>query len=128
MMHDSIADCFSAIHNAEKTGKKEITLKHGSNLMKDILKIMKENNYLDDFKRKEIYNDILFNVTLNGNINQCKVIKPRIPVKKTDYIKYEKIYLPAVDVGYLIVSTPKGVFSHKEVAGKEGGVLIGYIY
>jgi len=127
-MHDSIADGFSVINNAEKAGKQEITIRHGSNLMKDILKIMKENSYLDDFKMKKTYTGIIFEITLNGNINKCRVIKPRIPLKKADYIKYEKLYLPAVDVGHLIVSTPKGVFSHKKVAGKEGGVLIGYIY
>ena len=128
MLHDSIADCFSVIDNAEKAGKKEISISHGSNLIRHILEIMKKNNYISEVKEEKTYNNYLFNIKLNGAINRCKVIKPRLPIKKGDYIKYEKQYLPAVDVGHLIVSTPKGVFSHKEVKGKEGGVLIGYVY
>ncbi|MCK5039564.1 MAG: 30S ribosomal protein S8 [Candidatus Aenigmarchaeota archaeon] len=128
MMHDPIADCFSAINNAEKAGKKDIVIRHGSNSIRNILKIMKENDYLADFKEEKTYNDVVFHLTLKGNINKCRIIKPRMPVKKNEYIKYEKQYLPAVDVGHLIVSTPKGIVSHKTVLGKEGGVLMGFIY
>ena len=64
-----------------------------------------------------------------GKINDCKVIKPRFPVKKDEYINWEKRYLPADNIGILLVTTPNGVIDHQK-AKKEsvGGKLLGYVY
>jgi len=64
-----------------------------------------------------------------GRINDCGVIKPRFPVKKNEFEKWEKRYLPSPDVGLLVISTSKGVMTHREA--KElgiGGVLLAYVY
>ena len=64
-----------------------------------------------------------------GNINKCGSIKPRYNIKKEDYEKFEKRYLPAKDFGFLIVSTSKGVMSHMEAKEKNiGGRLLAYFY
>jgi small subunit ribosomal protein S8 len=64
-----------------------------------------------------------------NNINGCGVIKPRHSVKKDDYEKFEKRFLPAKGFGILIVSTPKGIMT-QEGAKKEdsGGKLLAFIY
>jgi len=68
-------------------------------------------------------------VELIGNINKCGVIKPRFPVKKNEFEKWEKRFLPAKDFGILLVSTPKGVMSHKEAYKNGiGGRLLAYVY
>jgi small subunit ribosomal protein S8 len=57
------------------------------------------------------------------------VIQPRFFVKKDEYEKWEKRYLPARGFGIMIVSTSKGVMSQKEAESlKIGGRLLGYVY
>ena len=128
MLHDPIANMFSILNNSQMAGKKQIIIRNGSGLIKNLLDIIKKNDYIADFKEEKTYNDLIFNVKLNGKINSCKVIKPRISVKKNQYISFEKQYLPAANVGHLLISTTKGIFSHNDVKGKYGGVLIGFIY
>ncbi|MEM1997294.1 MAG: 30S ribosomal protein S8, partial [Candidatus Bathyarchaeia archaeon] len=54
---------------------------------------------------------------------------PRYSFKVKDIEKWEKNYLPARDIGILVVSTPEGVMSHLEARKKGiGGKLLAYIY
>ena len=71
----------------------------------------------------------LIKVNLNGNINKCGVIKPRFAVKRKDFEKFEKRYLPAKDFGIIIISTPDGLMTHIQAKEKNlGGRLIAYVY
>jgi len=66
---------------------------------------------------------------LNGKMNTCKAIRPRHAVKKAGFEKFEKRYLPARDVGLLVVSTPNGVMTHRDAKKKGlGGRLIAFMY
>ncbi|MEM3026452.1 MAG: 30S ribosomal protein S8, partial [Thermoproteota archaeon] len=43
--------------------------------------------------------------------------------------KFEKMFLPAFNVGLLIVSTPQGLMTHSEAKSRKiGGRLIAYVY
>ncbi|HDD66367.1 MAG TPA: 30S ribosomal protein S8, partial [Nitrososphaeria archaeon] len=45
------------------------------------------------------------------------------------YEKWEQQYLPSEDVGILIVTTSRGVMSHREARKLGiGGKLLGYVY
>ncbi len=55
-----------------------------------------------------------FKVQLLGKINDVGAIKPRFSVKASELMKWEEKYLPARNVGILILSTSKGVLSHLE--------------
>jgi small subunit ribosomal protein S8 len=58
----------------------------------------------------------------------CLTISPRFPVRSAKLVEWEHRYLPAVGVGTLIVSTPKGVMPHSEAQEKRlGGRLIGFV-
>ena len=51
------------------------------------------------------------------------------PVKLDKIEEWEKKFLPSKDVGTLIISTSKGVLSHKEVKEKNvGGRLLAFVY
>jgi small subunit ribosomal protein S8 len=66
---------------------------------------------------------------LAAKINDCKAIKPRYPVKKDGFEKFEKRYLPARDIGLLVVTTPEGVMTHKQAKEKSvGGRLLCFVY
>ncbi|MEA3229781.1 MAG: 30S ribosomal protein S8 [archaeon] len=127
-MHDFLADAMTALRNAEFVGKSNCVLNYSSSMMKDVLRIFKDNGYIVGYEVIDDGRGGKIDVKLNGMINDCKPIKPRHSVKKDEYVKFEKRYLPASNVGVIIVSTSQGIKSHKDVKGKIGGSLIVYIY
>ncbi len=128
MRHDLLADMFSAIKNAEFVGKKRC-ITPASKLIKNILKIMEENKYIGKTEFIDDGRGGRFRIELLGKINNCNVIRPNFSVKKTEFIKWEKRFLPGEGIGILILTTSKGVMDHKK-AKKEGvgGRLLGYVY
>lgn len=129
MQHDVIADALSSLKNAKRAGKEKVKIKPASNLLKNVLKVMQKYRYVGNFEFIENKRGGEIIVDLSKNLNECNVIKPRFYVKKDEFIKYEKRYLPARPMGILIVSTPEGVMSHKEAVEKGiGGSLIAYVY
>ncbi len=128
-VNDSIADALTKIRNAEQASKKECVLKPASKFLGEILRVAKENNYINDYKLEEKSGVISYNVKLSGKVNTCKGVKPRYAVKKMNFEKYEKRYLPARDVGILVVSTPEGVMTHLQAKQKGvGGRIIAFMY
>jgi len=124
-----LANLFTTIYNNEMRNKKECIVVPASKLASEALRTIQRHKYIGEF---EFIDDGLlgkFRIQLLGRINRCGVISPRFSVKKDEYTKWEMRYLPAVGVGILIVSTPKGVMSHTEAREKNlGGRLLGYVY
>ena len=126
---DNLAILLSNILNAEKTGKRVCYSKPCSNIMKNVLDIMKSNGYIGGYEVTDDHKGGVISITLIGKINKCGVIKPRFSVKRNEYKKFEKRYLPAKGFGFLIVSTPKGVMTQSEAEEQGiGGRLISYCY
>ncbi|MBN2052189.1 30S ribosomal protein S8 [Candidatus Woesearchaeota archaeon] len=128
-LNDPLSNVLSLINTYEKAGRKEFTTKNNSKVIKKVLSIMQEQQYLGSYEEiKDSKGDILI-INLIGNINKTGVIKPRFSVKRETYEKFEKRFLPAKDFGILIVSTPKGMMAHTEAKKKAlGGKLICYCY
>ncbi|MDD3159695.1 MAG: 30S ribosomal protein S8 [Candidatus ainarchaeum sp.] len=128
-MNDPIMNAFTIIRNAELASKRECMIKPASKFLGEILKIAKQNEYIEDYKMDDNNGIISYKINLNGKINTCKGIKPRFAVKTTDFEKYEKRYLPARDVGIIIVSTSQGVMTQIDAKKKGlGGRLVAFIY
>ncbi len=126
---DPIVDALTKLRNAEVASKTEVVLMPASNFLGEILKIAKENGYVEDFKKNDEKGIISFTVQLNGKMNLCKAIKPRYAVRKSEFEKYEKRYLPARDLGLIVVSTPQGLMTHTLAKSKGlGGRLIAFMY
>ncbi len=129
MLTDPLADLMSKIMNAQARGKTTCSSRPVSKIIKKILEIMKQNNYINGYEIVEDNKGSIVSVNLNGRINKCSVIKPRFSVAKTEFEKFEKRFLPAKDFGFLIVSTSKGIMTHNEAKEKNtGGSLLAYIY
>ena len=129
MLNDPLANFMSLILNSEAIGKSDCLIKPVSKTIKEMLKVMKENNYIGDFKEIEDSKGNYIKLALIGNINKCGVIKPRYSVKSNGFENFEKRYLPAKDVGILFVSTPRGIVTHYDAkAKKSGGRLLAYCY
>ena len=128
MRHDIIADMFSVIKNAESIGNTECVTP-ASSLIKNMLLIMQKEKYIGDFEHTDDGKGGRFRIKLLGRINRCGAIKPRFSVSSTGFIRWEKRFLPASELGILLVSTSQGVMSHKEAKKKGiGGKLLGYVY
>ena len=129
MLNDPVADMMSLILNNELIGKSDCTIKPVSRVIKELLKVMKENDYIGEFKETEDGRGNYIKLILIGHINKCGVIKPRYSVKNKEFEKFERRYLPAKDLGVLFVSTPKGIMTHyaakaKKNRGEAFGLLL----
>ncbi len=129
MRHDPLNDIINSIKNASKTGKRVIEAEPAARLIGRVLKVMQDYNYLKSFEVVDENRGGKFRIVLSDTINNCGVIKPRLPVKQMNLERYESRYLPAQDFGILILTTTKGVMSHIE-ARKQGlgGKLLAYVY
>jgi small subunit ribosomal protein S8 len=126
MSQDIVADALNMIRNAKKARKDVVKIDRISNLLIEILKIMKQKGavtkYKIDAKGKSI------EITI-GELFECKAIKPRFTVDKTQIEKYRRRYLPARNLGTVVVSTNKGLMTHEEAQEEKiGGCLIAYFF
>ena len=128
-MNDPISNALTTILNAEKKGKSTCIIKPFSNLVVSILELMKTNGYITEFNSASNARGGSILVKLNKNINECGVVKPRFSFTKKNYEMFEKRCLPAKGLGFFVVTTSKGVMTHKEALDKGvGGKLIAYCY
>ncbi|MBI4981244.1 30S ribosomal protein S8 [Candidatus Woesearchaeota archaeon] len=129
MFNDPLAAALSKIMNAERVGKREVLIKPASKLLKEVLNILNEHNYLGTFEEIDDEKGGVLKVNILGNVNKCGAIKPRFSTKHNNFEKWEKRYLPAKDFGLLIVSTPLGIMAHNIAKEKKtGGKLLAYCY
>lgn len=128
-LNDTLSNALSHIYNSEKVGKKKVEVAKSSKVIASVLEILKQNNYIEDFKVIKTNQGDKIEINLNGKINKCGSVKPRFPVEVSEIRKFEKRYLPARDFGILIVSTSKGMMTHYSAVEKNlGGKLIAYCY
>ena len=128
-MNDTLAGALSKINQYERLGKPECNIIPASKTLADVLGILKKFGYIKGYDKVKEGGKSSFNVKLNGNINVCGVIKPRYAVKRDEYEKYEKRYLPSKNMGIMIVSTVNGMMNHDKAKEKKiGGRLISYCY
>ncbi len=124
-----LSNLFTSLQNAEMRNKKECMVIPASKLASEVLRVLQKKRYVGEFEFIDDGVGGKLRVQLLGRINKCGVISPRFPVRSSKLVDWEHRYLPAVGVGILIVSTPKGVMPHSDAQEKRlGGRLIGYVY
>ncbi|MEM3622517.1 MAG: 30S ribosomal protein S8 [Candidatus Bathyarchaeia archaeon] len=126
---DTLANGLITIMNNEMRNKRECVISPASKLLGRVLRIMQLNGYIGEFEFVDDGRSGKFKVQLLGRINKCGAIKPRFAVRVDEFEEWEKKFLPSRDVGILIISTPKGVLSHREAKEKHmGGRLTAFVY
>ena len=126
MSQDVLADAMNGMRNAKRARKESVKLVRVSKLLIEVLKIMKLKGAIKKYKidTKGQSVEISF-----GEFSECRVVKPRFSVKKDQIEKYRRRYLPARNIGTVIISTGKGLMTHDEAVEKGiGGSLIAYFY
>ncbi len=129
VLQDSLANAMSTIMNAEVLGKKNVIIEPASKVITNVLRVVQEYGGIGEFEFIDNGKSGLIKVQLSGRIAKIGVIKPRFAIKVRDFEPWEKQYLPARNFGILVVSTPKGIMSHREAIEKRtGGRLLAFVY
>lgn len=124
---DPIADMLTRIRNAYMV-KKESVLVPDSKLKRDILKVMKEKAYIDDFSNSGETSGYI-DVKLSYGDRQPKKIERVSKPGCRVYTKKQDIPTVLQGMGMVIVSTSKGVMTGTEAKKLGlGGEIICKIY
>ena len=125
---DWVSGLFTKLYNNEMARNKECVHKY-SKLVVEILKTLQRHGYVGAIEYVEDGRGGKVIVQLLGRINKAGPIRPRFSVSKDGYEEFEKRYLPSRDIGILVVTTNRGVMSHREAIKQGlGGKLLGYVY
>ena len=128
-MLDTLSNGLITIMNNEMRNKHDCIIGPASKLLGRVLRVFQSNGFVGEFEFIDDGRAGKFKVQLLGRVNKCGAIKPRFPVGVGDFENWEKAFLPARDVGILVVSTSLGVVSHQEAKEKKiGGRLLAYVY
>ncbi len=111
MKHDPLSDALVLIKNADHVGK-ESAVVPASRLIGDVLKLLTEKGYLNNYEFRENGRGGEFDISLNGRINGCGAIKPRFSIKLRDMDRHEARYLPARDQYQPLIFTLQFNLSH----------------
>ena len=126
MSHDIVADALNMIRNAHKAKKEIIKINRISNLLIEVLKIMKQKGAIKKYKIDGKEKSVEINI---GDLMDCRAIKPRFSCDVSQIEKYRRRFLPARNLGTMILSTNKGLLTHEEAQEENiGGSLIAYFY
>jgi len=128
MAKDLLGDAMNTIKTHEMAGVEECTVR-ASKLVGEILRLLKEHGYVTKYEFVDDGKGGYYSIVLGGFINNCGVIKPRMPVKKNEWAKIEQMYIPGVGVGLVVASTPLGVITNRDAEEKQvGGRLLAFVY
>jgi ribosomal protein S8 len=129
---NSLANALVSINNNEVRRNKQAIIMPASKLIVNVLRVMQKEGYVGEFEYIDDGRWGKVTVQLLGRINKCGPITPRFSLTYRDMINlpdHIRRYLPSKEIGIIIVSTSKGVMSHKEAARQRvGGIALGYVY
>jgi len=126
---DTLSNGLTAIMNNELRNKPNCIIAPASKLLGRVLRVMQLNGFIGEFEFIDDGRSGKFKVQLFGRINRCRAIRPRYPVGTDKFEEWEKRFLPARNIGLLVVSTPHGVISHREAKEKKiGGRLLAFVF
>ncbi|MEZ0290457.1 MAG: 30S ribosomal protein S8 [Sulfolobales archaeon] len=129
---DPLANALTTIVNAEKRAHETVLVWPASKLIAMTLRVMQRYGYVGEFEYIDDGRQGKFKIQLLGRINKAGAIKPRIPVKYLELVRmphYLRRYLPSRDIGIIILTTSRGVMSHREaIEARVGGIAVAYVY
>ncbi len=129
VMLDILSNALIEIKNAEVVGRRQVVIWPVNKLTYYTLRVLQRYGYVGEIEYIDDGRGGKYIVQLLGKINDIGPIKPRYPVKYREIVQWEQKFLPARQIGLLILSTSHGVMSHVEAKERKiGGVLLAYVY
>ncbi|MCQ5377252.1 MAG: 30S ribosomal protein S8 [Candidatus Methanomethylicia archaeon] len=128
-VQDPLANALVNIMNSEERGKSECIVTPAPKVIANVLRTLQKAGYVGEFEFIDDGRLGKLRIQLLGRINKCGVIKPYFAVDHSELEEWARNYLPGKDIGFLILTTSKGIMTHKEaLAQKLGGRLMAYVY
>jgi len=130
-MTDPISDLLTQLRNANQVEKSEISIPH-SRLKTDIVRVLKKEGYIDDFKVEKVKNHMRINIKLRG-IGEQRAITGLKRISKPGL----RHYVSATDIpkvvrgglGISILSTSRGIMTgHEAKKEKVGGEVLCFVW
>ncbi|MEM1887645.1 MAG: 30S ribosomal protein S8, partial [Pyrobaculum sp.] len=112
VMLDILSNALTMIKNAEVVGKRQVVIWPVNKLTYYVLRVLQRYGYVGEIEYVDDGRGGKYIVQLLGKINDISPIKPRYPVKYREIVQWEQKFLPARQIGILIISTSQGVMSH----------------
>lgn len=129
MMTDPIADLLTRIRNAQRARHESVVVKT-SQLRDEILRILKEEGYIQSYSRVDgTYDCAIVGLKYYDNEPVITCIKRESKPGRRVYVRHNKIPQVLGGMGIAVVSTSLGVMTGKEATEKKlGGELICTVY
>jgi small subunit ribosomal protein S8 len=125
MSQDIVADGLNQIMNAKRVEKRELVIRKYSKVLLGLFEMMKNDGHID-YEVNEEKKVVRVSIV---KLNECRAVKPRYYVGVSDIDKYLRRFLPSRNFGTLVISTNKGMISHKEAMTENlGGSVVAYFY
>lgn len=129
MLLDILSNALITIKNAEVMGKRQVVIWPVNKLTYYTLRVLQRYGYIGEIEYIDDGRGGKYLVQLLGKINDIGTIKPRYPVRYREIPEWEQKFLPARQIGILVISTSQGVMSHLEAKERKiGGILLAYVY
>jgi small subunit ribosomal protein S8 len=126
---DTLSNGLTTIMNNEMRNRDECIIHPASKLLGSVLRVIQLKGYIGEIEFVDDGRSGKFKVQLLGRINKCGAIRPRFSVAFNDIEEWARNFLPSKDIGILVISTSKGIISHKETEKNHlGGKLLAFIY
>lgn len=128
---DTIADMLTIIRNGSRAKKENVDIKRSS-LTEDMLKILKREGYINNFKLIEDKRQGTIRVYLRHNANKSPVITDIRRISKPGlrvYVPNDRIPKVLSGFGIAVISTSRGVMTDKDARREKiGGEVLCHIW
>lgn len=122
-LSDPIGDALTCIRNASRARKERVDLK-ASNLVEEILKILRRERFIHDYRRIEDKKQGVLRVYLKKTGESVRKITRIVRVSRPGlriYTKRDAIPKVLSGLGICVISTPAGVLSGEEAKKRAVG-------
>ena len=122
-LSDPIGDALTTIRNANRARKERVDLR-GSKLMEDILKILRRERFVFDYRRIEDKKQGVLRVYLKKSNEPIRKFSKIVRVSRPGlriYVKKDTIPTVLSGLGVCVLSTPAGVLSGEEAKKRSMG-------
>ncbi|MEI8344490.1 MAG: 30S ribosomal protein S8 [Candidatus Omnitrophota bacterium] len=120
---DPIADALTCIRNARRVNKEKVDVR-ASNIIRNILKVLRQERFIHDFRDIEDNKHGILRVYLKKEGEPIRKIHRIVRISRSSLRVYAgKDEIPRVlnGLGICVLSTPKGVLSGKEARRQSVG-------
>jgi small subunit ribosomal protein S8 len=130
-MNDPISDLLTQLRNANQVEKIDISIPH-SKLKADIVRVLKKEGFIEDFKVEKVKNHMAILIKLRG-IGEQRAITGLKRISKPGLRRYvSATEIPKVirgGLGVSILSTSRGIMTGREAKKEKiGGEVLCFVW